>query len=82
MKYKLYKDMVLLQDVPEHELKAGDVVTLVEHHLHPKGGEDGYSIEVFNSVGDTVAVTTVAESWLAPLTANDVPHVRRLETIK
>ncbi len=36
------------------------------------GGEDGYSIEVFNAVGYTVAVTSVPESALALLSENEI----------
>ena len=47
--------------------------------IHPRnGGEIGYSIEVFNALGETIAVTTVAESVLEDLTANDVLHKRSL----
>lgn len=46
-KFKLYTDAVLTSDVPEHRLKRGDVVKLVDHHFAPAGTE-GYSIEVFN----------------------------------
>jgi uncharacterized protein DUF4926 len=55
MKQALYTDVVLMCDVPEHRLKRGDIVKLVDHHVAPDG-TDGYSIEVFNAVGDTIAV--------------------------
>jgi hypothetical protein len=42
------------------------------------GGEVGYSLEVFNALGGTIAVTTVPESVLEELTANDVLHKRSL----
>jgi len=59
MKLELYKDAVLASDVPEHRLKRGDIVKLVDDHVAPDGSE-GYSIEVFNAVGDTIAVTATA----------------------
>lgn len=77
MKFELYKDVILNRDLPEHRLKRGDIVKLVEHHVAPDGTE-GYSAEVFNAVGDTIAVITVRESELAPLTPNSVLHVRPL----
>ena len=58
MKFELYNDAVLTCDVPEHRLKRGDIVRLVDHHVASDGTE-GYSIEVFNAVGDTIAVTSV-----------------------
>ena len=60
------KVAVLLGDVPEHRLKRGDIVELVDHHIVP-GGTEGYSIEVFNAVGDTIAVSAVPANDLEPL---------------
>jgi hypothetical protein len=57
--------------VPEHRLCRGDLVTLVEHHVAPDGTE-GYSIEVFNALGETIAVTAVPESALEPLRQHEV----------
>ena len=79
MKFELYIDAALTRDLPEDGLCVGDVVKIVDHHPVP-GGEDGYSIEVFNAVGDTIAVTSVPESWLEPLLSNEVFSVRRLAT--
>ncbi len=78
MKYELYTRMALSVDLPAHGLRRGDVATLVEHHPGRPGQEDGYSLEVFNAVGETVAVVTVGESQIEPLTANELLHVRPL----
>ena len=76
--YQLFQEVVLGIDLPEKGLKKGDIATIVEHHL-VNGGEDGYSLEVFNALGDTIAVVTVAESSIMALSANEVlnarPHV-------
>ena len=72
MKFKLYKDVVLKRDLPEERLKRGDIVKVVEHHVAPDGTE-GYSAEVFNARGDTIAVVTVPESALEPLREDEVP---------
>lgn len=77
MTFELYTDAVLTRDVPAHGLRAGDVVKVIDHHAGPEG-EDGYSIEVFNAVGDTIAVTAVAASFLEALMPNEVFSVRRL----
>ena len=78
MKYELYKEVVLLRDVPEKKLKKGDVATIVEYHPLD-ASVDGYSLEVFNAVGDTIAVVTVSESEIAPLKEDEVFSVRSLE---
>ena len=58
------------------------VATLVEHHPGRPGQEDGYSLEVFNAVGDTVAVVTVRESQIEPLTADELLSVRSMAEIR
>ena len=77
MKFELYKDVVLMRDLPKERLKRGDIVKLVEHHV-ARDGEEGYSAEVFNAVGDTLAVITVPESALEPLRGDEVGCVRAL----
>jgi len=77
MKFKLYTDMALACDVPEHRLRRGDVVKLVEHHV-ARDGSEGYSIEVFNALGETIAVTAVPEAALEPLREDEVLCARAL----
>ena len=77
MKYKLFEEIVLNKDIPGKNLKKGDVATIVEHHP-VTGGEDGYSLEIFNVVGDTIAVITVPESAIEPLTEYEIFSVRPL----
>ena len=71
----LYQDVVLLTDLPEEELRAGDVGTVVERHDVP-GRETGYSVEFFDMLGNTVAVATVPGSALRVPTQADRPTVR------
>ena len=77
MTYKLFEEVILLEDIPEKGLKKGDVATIVEHHP-VAGGEDGYTLEVFNVLGDTIAVVTVSETAIAPLTEKEIFSVRSL----
>jgi hypothetical protein len=77
MKYKLYEEVILLEDVIQKGLRKGDVATIVEHHPAHEG-DDGYSLEVFNVLGDTIAVITLPESAIAPLKENEVVSVRPL----
>jgi hypothetical protein len=77
MKYPLFKQVVLTRDVPEDGLKKGDLATVVDHHS-VRGGEDGYSLEVFNAFGDTVVVTVVPESAIEALPTDHVLSMRPL----
>jgi hypothetical protein len=75
MAFELYTDVILTADLPEEQLKAGDVGTIVERHAVP-GMEDGYSVEFFDMTGHTVAVVTVQSSILRSPTRADRPAVR------
>jgi hypothetical protein len=77
MKFELYTDVALTCDLPEHRLRRGDIVKLIDHHIAPDGTE-GFSIEVFNDVGDTIAVTTVPTSALEALREDEVLCARAL----
>ncbi len=78
MKFELFKEVVLLKDISAKGLKKGDVATIVEHHPS-EGSQDGYSLEVFNVLGDTISVVTVPESDIEPLNKNGIFNVRSLE---
>ena len=39
MNLELFKETKLACDVPEHWLKRGDIVKLVDHHVAPDGTE-------------------------------------------
>lgn len=78
MEYALYQEVVLLRDIPDDNLKAGDVATLIDYVAHPSGGEPGAILEVFNAVGESIAVVTVPVSTIAPLRADHIPTVRVL----
>ena len=80
MAIELYQRVALTRDLPEHELKAGDVAVVVEElpATARSGGENGYALEVFNAVGDTIAVVMVPASAVKPLTPHEVLQVREL----
>ena len=75
MRFQLYSDVVLARDVPENNLRSGDVGTVVERHEAP-GRETGYSVEFFDMLGNTVAVVTLPASALRAPTRADRPAVR------
>ena len=75
MDFELYKDVVLVRDMPEDGLRAGDVGTVVERH-EIAGHEAGYSVEFFDMLGHTLAVVTLPASGLRAPTSADRPVVR------
>jgi len=78
MTYKLFEEVVLKKDMPEKRLRRGDVATIVEYHP-VYDGEDGYSLEIFNALGDTISVITISESAIEPITKDEIFSVRSLE---
>jgi len=78
MTIELFKEVALRRDVPEANLRAGDLGTVVEVLPHPTGGPLGVMLEIFNAVGESLAVITVPETDIEPLNANEILSVRPL----
>lgn len=79
-KLELYQRVALRRDFPDYHLKAGDVAVLIDYVPHPSGGEDGYVLEIFSALGESIMVVAVEMSAVAPLQANEVLSVRRMNT--
>ena len=65
--------IVLTRDLPAHNLKSGDVGTVVLVH-----GSDGYEVEFIAFDGETIAVTSVDASQIRPIGPHEIPHARTL----
>jgi hypothetical protein len=77
MPFELFSEVILTTDLPEEDLKADDVGTVVERHVVP-GKEEGYSVEFFDMTGRTVGVATVRATQLRSPTKSDRPAVRAM----
>ena len=84
MNIKLYERVALTRDLSEYDLRKGDVAVVVEYlpSTEASGGEDGYALEVFNAVGNTIAVVMVPVSAVKALTEEEIFHVRSLSPAK
>lgn len=78
MSLSLYQRVALRRDLPEHNLRRGDVATLLDFVPHPEGGEQGCVVEVFNALGESIAVVAVSKSDLEELRADEILTVRPL----
>ena len=76
MKLKLYQEVALTHDLLEHELRAGNIATLIDFVAHPNSGEDGCVLEVFNAVGESITVIAV------PITAVEVLRIDEILTVR
>lgn len=77
-KLELYKEVSLTKDIPKENLCKGDVATLIDRVPHPSGGEEGAVLELFNAIGESIAVVVVPLSAVAPLRPDQMPTVRPL----
>ena len=79
MKFPLFSRVALAVDVPTEGIRRGDVATVVETHPAPTPAKEmGYSVEVFNALGDTLAVLTLPESHLEALRRDEILSVRSM----
>ena len=76
MALQLYQDVALTRDIPEHRLQAGDIATLVDFVSDPNGGEEGCVLEVFNAIGESVAVVAIPLSAVEDLRSDEILAVR------
>ncbi|MEL6129809.1 MAG: DUF4926 domain-containing protein [Cyanobacteria bacterium J06627_3] len=75
---KLYDRISLNQNFPEYNLKQGDIATFIDTVPDPEDLEEGYILEIFNALGESIDVVTVPKSAVDPLQANEILSVRNL----
>jgi hypothetical protein len=74
----LYQRVSLAQDFPAYRLKKGDIATFIDTVPHPTGGEEGYVLEIFNAIGESINTVIVPKSGIIALKADDILSVRSL----
>lgn len=77
MALELFQEVALSGDLPEHGLKKGDVATLIDFAPSVDDSEQGCVLEVFDALGNTVAVVIVPADLVEPLHAGEVLAVRQ-----
>ncbi|NJO40030.1 MAG: DUF4926 domain-containing protein [Cyanobacteria bacterium CRU_2_1] len=77
MSLELYQQVALSRDFPDHHLRKGDIATLIDRVPHPTEGEAGYILEIFNAVGESVAVMAVPASAVETLRSDEILTVRQ-----
>jgi len=68
--------IVLVDDLPEHGLQAGDIGTVVL--VHSVGG---YEVEFMTLDGETLAVVSLSPDQLRPIGEREIGHARPLERV-
>jgi len=68
------EDVILTCDLPEHDLRRGDIGTVVLVHQAGKG----YEVEFTTLDGETVAILTLMAKQVRPSKPREIAHVRDL----
>ena len=71
MTFHELETVVLERDLPEHDLRRGDLGAIVHRH-----GPDTFEVEFVRASGKTQAVISVAAADIRPLHDEDLPAVR------
>ena len=66
--------IILKSDLPEHNLKSGDIGTVVLVH----GNGDGYEVEFVSLDGETVAIVSLYADQVRPIGRGEIAHARPL----
>jgi len=77
MKFDKLECVVLAHDVPEHDLRAGDLGTVVE--IYPGGGVE---VEFVRGSGTTQAILTLSERDVRRIDSQDLLTTRRLAEVR
>jgi len=75
---ELYQRVSLNKDFLEHNLKKGDIATLIDKVPHSSGGKEGYVLEIFNAVGESINVIIVPKTTVEVLREDEILSVRPL----
>ena len=74
MKIKEHDCVVLTKNLPDENLEAGDIGTIV--HVHKNGA--AYEVEFMTLTGETVDIVTLEASHVRPINRHDLAHTREL----
>lgn len=67
--------VILNTDVPEFDLKKGDLGTVVKVH----GNNEGYEVEFITLDGQTLTVETLDAEDIREIREREIAHVRELQ---
>ena len=78
MSLGLFERAVLTQDLPEEDLRTGDVGVVVEHYSARGDTTEGYEVEFLSARGDTIAVVSIPATALRPVRDRELLAVRAI----
>lgn len=72
MKFEMFSEAILKEDIPEYELLQGSSAIIVDYCPRPEGQEDGYVLEVLDEQENGFEVIAVPASQIKPITRESV----------
>jgi len=69
---KEHDRVVLKKSIPEQDLRAGDVSTVI--HVHKKA--EAFEVEFLTLHGETVGIATLTPSQVRPVLKREITHAR------
>ena len=77
MELELYQRIVINRDVPDENLRKGDIAWLIDYVNDQTGKERGAVLEVFNILGEHLKVAIVPAVAVSALSADLIPAARQ-----
>lgn len=75
--FKELEPVVLTRDMPEHSLKQGDIGAVV----HCYKDDAAFEVEFVTAGGRTIALLTLDQTDIRPISGREVLHARELAKI-
>jgi hypothetical protein len=72
-----HDSVILMTDVPEHGLQAGDLGTVVMVAQHGRG----YIVEFMTLDGETIAVVSLFAEQVRPIQQGEIAHARMIAPV-
>lgn len=69
MKFELFSEVKLKEDIPEYQFRQGTLAIIVDYCPRPGGQEDGYLLEVLDENDTAFDVIAVPASKIEAATA-------------
>ena len=69
--------VVLTKDLADHDLKEGDVGTVVHRYRDDRT----FEVEFVTAEGRTIAVVTLTESDIRPFAGSEILHARAVSSV-
>lgn len=78
MQFELFTQAALAEDLPDFQLRKGDLVTIVEYLPANAQHKEGYVVEIFDVLGKTLYVMSLHPTQLQTLKPNAIPAMREV----